>query len=49
MFNNIFKNQVSEFMNNKTSNNVNFDNILNQLKSTNIKKRFQFWWSQIQN
>ena len=42
MFNNIFKNQVSEFMNNKSSNNVNFDNILNQLKSTNIKKDFNF-------
>ena len=42
MFNNIFKTQVSEFMNNKRSNNVNFDNILNQLKSTNIKKDFNF-------
>ena len=42
MFNNIFKNQVSEFMNNKCSNNVNLDNILNQLKSTNVKKDFNF-------
>lgn len=43
MFNNIFKTQVSEFMNNnRGSSGINFDNILNELKSTNMKRDFTF-------
>lgn len=42
MFNNIFKTQVSEFMNIKKNNTNNFENILNELKSNKINSDFSF-------
>jgi len=42
MFNNIFKTQVSEFMNVKKNKTSSFENILNELKSNKINSNFNF-------